>query len=99
MVGDRVRFSRDLGGHLERGRIGLVVELYPDPEDGSKPDLNVLVAIPWIREKVPNPNDQLPWNGRMGGQSVMLRQFHRGFVIPMNADELEFIDNLAGNRG
>lgn len=102
MIGDRVRFKEDLGGHLKKGRIGLVVEIDPMPEDGSKPDLNLHVAVSWIREDAPNDHDTSPWDGKVKGidaPAVVLSQFHQGFVIPMSPSELTLIDNVgSGSR-
>ena len=94
MIGDRVRLSRDLGGHLTKGQMGLVVEIDPPNEDGSKPSLNLHVAIPWVRE-LPNTGVGKEWDGQYEGHKpVTLAQFHRGCIIPMSADELQYIDNI-----
>ena len=97
-LGDRVKLSRDLGGHLKEGRLGIVVEIDPPNEDGSMPSLPVHLSVPWIREEA--PCDSLPWLGKMGKQSVTLIQFYKAPVIPVGLDEIDFVDNpFTAQRG
>lgn len=91
-VGDRVRLAKDLGGHLEAGRLGIVNEIDPPREDGKPAKLNIHILIPWVREVA--PCDSLPWLGKMGNQSVTLAQFTQTPQIPVSVDEVEFIDNI-----
>lgn len=93
-VGDRVRFTKDLGGHLKQGCIGVVWEVADRPEREGMRGFPLGVLIPWVREQVPPPAGFGQWkDGR-----VTLAQFQKVEMIPMHPDELEFIDNMMGGQ-
>lgn len=89
-IGDRVRFAKDLGGHLKQGCLGIVWEIDQDPEDGARNDFPLGVIIPWVREQAPAPADLGAWtDGR-----IAKSQFQSTEMIPMHPSELEYIDNV-----
>lgn len=95
--GDRVRITKDLGGYLTAGRIGIVWEIDPPNEDGGWGQFPLQVLVPWVRTDVPGGG--APWDGKLGDKSVFLGQFASGPAIPMHPSELQYIDNVLTNGG
>lgn len=81
---DQVKISRDVGGHLTTGTVGVIVEA---DRDGRYFDY--LVAFPTLRVKAA-PDEWVEWTT----DKLDLSQFRKGDVVPMSGHELEFIQSL-----